>query len=155
FRRRPARSPYRSVVWHLTTAYFWRALREVFRKFAVIEVDRLRVKPIVKITGEFYLQTVEGEPNYNIHRWLEREDAQIYPAAITGGMDYLLRWGLQRVEDYRGIQHDARLKLGVGRVVQAIYRKTFNRLRGALGYLPHEPPDQRELRRLAAPYFHS
>ena len=32
------------------------------RKFDAIEVDRLRVKPIVKITGEFYLQTVEGDP---------------------------------------------------------------------------------------------
>ena len=30
----------------------------------------------VKITGEFYLQTVEGDPNYNIHRWLEAEGAR-------------------------------------------------------------------------------
>jgi len=36
-----------------------------------------------RITGEFYLQTVEGEPNYNIHRWLEAEGAEVYPAAIT------------------------------------------------------------------------
>ena len=44
-----------------------------------IEVDRLRVKPTVKITGEFYLQTVEGDPNYNIHRWLEAEGARGLP----------------------------------------------------------------------------
>ena len=31
----------------------------VRRRFAEVEVDRLRMKPIVKITGEFYLQTVE------------------------------------------------------------------------------------------------
>ena len=68
------------------------ALREVHRKFDAIEVDRLRVKPIVKITGEFYLQTVEGDPNYNIHRWLEAEGAEVYPAAITVWLDYLLRW---------------------------------------------------------------
>src|SRR3989454_904847 len=76
FRDRPKRSAYRSLVWHLTTGYFTRALREVHRKFSTIEVDRLRVKPTVKITGEFYLQTVEGEPNYNIHRWLETEGAE-------------------------------------------------------------------------------
>src|SRR6267142_936075 len=155
FRARPAMSPKKSVLWHLTTPYFARAMREVHRKFSEIEVDRLRVKPTVKITGEFYLQTVEGDPNYNIHRWLEAEGAEVYPAGITVWMDYLLRLGLQRFEDYSGIEKGARLKLGLGRAVQAIYRATFNRLRRAMGNLPHELPYQLELRRLAAPYFHS
>jgi predicted nucleotide-binding protein (sugar kinase/HSP70/actin superfamily) len=155
FRDRPKRSPYRSVAWHLTTRYFTRALRRVHDKFAAIEVDRLRVKPTVKITGEFYLQTVEGDPNYNIHRWLETEGAEVYPAAITVWMDYLLRHGLQRFEDYSGIERGARLKLALGRVAQGVYRFTFNRLRRALHDLPHELPSQFELRRLAAPYFHS
>jgi hypothetical protein len=70
-------------------------------------------------------------------------------------MDYLLRLGLQRFEDYSGIERGARLKLGIGRTVQAIYRWTFGRLQGALGDLPHDLPNQFELRRLAAPYFHS
>ena len=155
FRKRPRHDSWRSVAWHLTTPYFAKALREVHRRFAAIQVDRLRAKPIVKITGEFYLQTVEGDPNYNIHRWLEAEGAQVYPAAIAVWMDYLLRLKLQRFEDYAGIERGARLKLGAGRMVQAIYRWTFNRLRGALGNLTHELPDQFELRRLAAPYFHS
>jgi predicted nucleotide-binding protein (sugar kinase/HSP70/actin superfamily) len=155
FRNRPRHKLLRSVAWHLTTPYFTRALREVHRRFSEIEVDRLRVKPVVKITGEFYLQTVEGEPNYNIHHWLETEGAEVYPAAITVWMDYLLRHGLQRFEDYTGIDRTARLKLGAGRAVQAIYRWAFNRLRRALGDLPHDLPSQFELRRLAAPYFHS
>ena len=155
FRNRPAMTPKRSLAWHLTTPYFVRALREVHRKFSAIEVDRLRVKPKVKIPGEFYLQTVEGDPNYNIHRWLEAEGAQVYPAAITVWMEYLLRMGLQRFEDYSGIEKYARLKLGLGRVAQGIYRLTVNRLRRAMGDLPHESPSQFELRRLAAPYFHS
>src|SRR2546428_6065618 len=155
FRNRPARTPYKAVFWHLTTPYFTRALREVYRKFSEIEVDRLRVKPKVKITGEFYLQTVEGDPNYNIHRWPEAEGAEVYPAAITVWMDYLLRLGLQRFEDYSGIEKGARLKLGLGRGAQGIYPWTFNRLRRAMGSPPHEIPPQLELRRLAAPYFHS
>ena len=155
FLQRPKKGPYKSVAWHLTTPYFARKMREVYRKFSAIEVDRLRVKPRVKITGEFYLQTVEGDPNYNIHRWLEAEGAEVYPAGITVWMDYLLRLGLQRFEDYSGIEKGARLKLGIGRTVQGIYRWTFNRLRGAMGDLPHELPSQFELRRLAKPYFHS
>ncbi len=127
FRRRPARGPWTSLAWHLTTPYFAKALREVHRRFATIEVDRLRPKPIVKITGEFYLQTVEGAPNYNIHHWLETEGAEVYPAAVSVWMDYLLRLGLQKFEDYASLERSARIKL----------------------------PQQLELRRLAAPYFHS
>ena len=155
FKNRPQKDSWRAITWHLGTPYFTRALREVHRKFSTIEVDRLRVKPKVKITGEFYLQTVEGDPNYNIHRWLEAEGAEVYPAAVTVWMDYLLRLGLQRFEDYSGIERGARLKLGAGRAVQALYRWTFDRLRRAMGNLPHEIPNQLELRRLAAPYFHS
>src|SRR5438093_6411807 len=155
FRHRPAMTPKKSVLWHLTTPYFARAMREVRRKFAEIEVDRLRVTPKVKITGEFYLQTGEGDPNYNIHRWLEAEGAEVYPAAITIWMDYLLRLGLQRFEDYSGVEKHARLKLGAGRIAQAIYRWNYARLRRAMGDLPHELPNQFELRRLAAPYFNS
>ncbi|HEV8474839.1 MAG TPA: hypothetical protein VGR82_18845 [Methylomirabilota bacterium] len=154
-RRRPRHGPWRSVAWHLSTPYFVRALRDVRRKFEAVEVDRLRVKPLVKITGEFYLQTVEGAPNYNIHRWLEAEGSEVYPAAVTVWMDYLLRHGLQRFEDYAGLERGARLKLAAGRVAQALYRGVYARLRRALGDLPHELPNQFELRRLAAPYFHS
>jgi predicted nucleotide-binding protein (sugar kinase/HSP70/actin superfamily) len=70
-------------------------------------------------------------------------------------MDYLLRLGLQKFEDYSGIERGARLKLAAGRAVQALYRGLVARLRHALGDLPHAMPHQLELRRLAAPYFHS
>jgi hypothetical protein len=89
FQKRPYRGKkWGSLLWHLTTDYFVKALREVYRKFERIELDRLRVKPIVKITGEFYLQTVEGAPNYHMHRWLESEGAEVYPAATAIWLDY-------------------------------------------------------------------
>jgi predicted nucleotide-binding protein (sugar kinase/HSP70/actin superfamily) len=40
FRDRPALSAKKSVLWHLTTPYFTRAMREVRKKFGEIEVDR-------------------------------------------------------------------------------------------------------------------
>src|SRR4029079_3169731 len=136
FRKRPRRGEkWGALAWHLVTPYFVNAMKDVRRRFDAVEVDRVWVKPVVKITGEFYLQTVEGDPNYNIHRWLEAEGAEVYPAAITVWMDYLLRLGLQRFEDYSGIEKHARLKLGLGRVAQGIYRLTVNRLRRAMGNL--------------------
>jgi len=37
-----------------------------------IEVDRLRVKPVIKITGEFWAQTTEGDGNFNMFAFLEK-----------------------------------------------------------------------------------
>ncbi len=141
--------------WYLGTGRFVKALREVHRRFERIEVDRLRVKPVVKITGEFYLQTVEGDPNYNIHRWLEAEGAEVYPAAITIWLDYLMRHAGQDYEDHIGIDRSARLKLGGVKTGMRLLRRAYDGMRRALGDLPHEMPDQYELRALAAPYYHS
>ncbi len=142
-------------LWFLSTGHYLKALREVHRRFAAIEVDRLRVRPIVKITGEFYLQTVEGEPNYNIHRWLEAEGSEVYPAATVIWLDYLLRLAGQEFEDHIGIDRYARLKLGAIKSTQGLLRWSYARMRKALGNLPHEMPNQYELRALAAPYYHS
>ncbi|HUG52963.1 MAG TPA: hypothetical protein VMR21_05160 [Vicinamibacteria bacterium] len=156
FRRRPRRGrKWSALLWHLTTGHFVQALREVHRRFAAIEVDRLRVKPVVKLTGEFYLQTVEGDPNYNIHRWLEAEGAEVYPAAIAVWLDYWMRWYVQGFEDYLGVDRYARVKIAAVRTLQRVFRLTYDRLRRALGGQPRVLPDQYELRRLAAPYFHS
>ena len=155
FRKRPHRGKkWGTVAWHMSTNYFIKALREVFARFDAIEVDRMRVKPIVKFTGEFYLQTVEGDPNYNIHRWLDSEGAEVYPAAIAVWLDYLIRVQVQKLEDYVGVEKGARAKLAGLRTLQRLFRWSYDRMRGALGDIPFEMPDQYELRRLAAPYFH-
>ena len=155
FRDRPRRGKkWGMLAWHLTTDYFVHALTHVKQKFAGINVDRLQVKPVVKITGEFYLQTVEGAPNYDIHRWLESQGAEVYPAAVAVWLDYLMRLAAQELDDRFGIKRGARLKSFALHIVQRIYRRAYDRLRRALGDLPRELPDQYELRRLAAPYFH-
>ncbi len=154
--RRPRRGRrWASLAWHLATPYFVDALEEVRRRFDEVEVDRLRVKPKVKITGEFYLQTVEGDPNYNIHRWLEAEGAEVYPAVITVWFDYLMRLAAQDFEDHVGIDRGARWKLRAIRSAQGLLRWTYGRFSRALGGVPHELPAQSELRDFARPYFHS
>ncbi|MDH4190025.1 MAG: hypothetical protein OEW21_07465 [Betaproteobacteria bacterium] len=154
FRSRPRRGEkWGALLWHLGTGYFARAMREVRRRFDAIEVDRLRVRPVVKITGEFYVQTVEGEPNHHIHRWLESEGAEVYPAAISIWLDYLLRLAGQDFEDRIGIDRHARWKARAIRLAQAALRGTHARMRRAMNHVPRDLPDQYELRRLAAPYY--
>jgi len=142
-----------SLAWHLYTGYFARALRRTRRHFEAVEVDRLRIKPMVKITGEFYLQTVEGAPNHHIHRWLEAEGAEVYPAAVAIWLTYLIRFACQRFEDRRGIVPRARLKSTGLKLISWLLRRFYDRLRVALLDIPRPLPDQYELRRLAAPYF--
>lgn len=146
---------WRALLWFLSTPYFSRPLREVHRRFAAIEVDRLRVKPLVKLTGEFYLQTVEGEPNYNIHRWLEAEGAEVYPAAITIWLDYLMRLAAQDQQDRIGLRRGARGRLALLRGSQALLRRRYAAFARALGGLPRELPRQEVLSALARPYYHS
>jgi len=157
FRNRPIKegNKWRILAWHLFSDYFTDALREVKKKWDAIEVDRLQVKPKVKITGEFWLQTHEGDGNYNIKRWLEEEGAELIPPPIAVWLDYLLRSNTEKILDKKLIDKRAPLKVKVIRSLQRLYGWNFNRLRKALGYLPYEMPDQYELKRLAAPYFHN
>ncbi|MSQ50606.1 MAG: hypothetical protein EXR28_01830 [Betaproteobacteria bacterium] len=156
FKNRPVRGKkWGAVLWHFGTDYFVRAMREVKKRYDTIEVDRLRVKPLVKITGEFYLQTVEGAPNYNIHKWLEAEGAEVYPASITIWLDYLMRLAGQEFEDHIGVTKGSRAKMNAIKATQGLLVWTYNRMRHAMMDVPHPMPNQYELRELAAPYYNS
>ncbi|GBC88025.1 hypothetical protein HRbin13_00138 [bacterium HR13] len=153
-RKRPIRGKkLGSLLWHLTTDYFTKALKEVKELWDEIEVDRLKVKPTVKITGEFWLQTHEGEGNYNIKRWLEQEGAQVVPPPVAVWMDYLINMELFKLEDKREFVKMYPLKKAIISLFAWLYKYTYNRLRNALNDIPNPLPDQRALKELAKPYF--
>jgi hypothetical protein len=55
-----------------------------------IAIDRLRVKPIVKIVGEFWAQITEGDGNFNMFAFLEREGAQVLVEPIGTWNMYMM-----------------------------------------------------------------
>lgn len=142
-----------TILWFLTTGYFTRALREVAARWAEIPLDRLRVKPKVKITGEIWLQTHEGEGNYGIKRWLETEGAEVIPPPLAVWVDYVLYYRQLSVEEFHENARPWRLKLAGLRLMRRLYAHAYERLRHAVGDLPHPLPDQDELVRLAAPFY--
>ena len=155
FRKRPLRGKkWGALAWHFCTSYFTGALREVKKKWDAIEVDRLQVKPKVKITGEFWLQTHEGDGNYNIKRWLEQEGAEVVPPPIAVWLDYLLRSRVLKLHERRDLDRRSRLRIALVRGLEQIFHRTYRRFRRAVGNLPCELPDQEELRRLAEPFYH-
>jgi predicted nucleotide-binding protein (sugar kinase/HSP70/actin superfamily) len=155
FRNRPDRGKkLGTLAWHLGSNYFTGALREVFRKWDAIEVDHLRTKAKVKITGEFWLQTHEGDGNYNIKRWLEQEDSEVTPPPVAVWLHYLMHPTIRKLEHRHHPGKSPRAQEVILHAVERLYRGTYNRFRKALGGLPNELPDQEELRRLAEPFYH-
>jgi predicted nucleotide-binding protein (sugar kinase/HSP70/actin superfamily) len=149
---RPPSGTFGLAAWALLSREIIRSMRRAGTRFAEVKVDRLRVKPKVKITGEFYLQTVEGDPNYNIHSWLEGEGAEVYPAPIVIWLDYLLRFQAQYSEE-RHYEKGARARLNWLRLASKAILWRHDQMRRTIGGLPHRVPRQHELKALAAPYY--
>src|SRR2546428_6382267 len=66
------------------------ALHTARERMDSLEVDRTRVKPIVKITGEFWAQITEGDGNFHMFEFLEREGAQVLVQPIATWVAYML-----------------------------------------------------------------
>lgn len=135
-----------------------------------IDVDRLRVKPVVKVTGEFWAQTTEGDGNFRMFEFLEREGAHVLVEPVGGWALYLLQYVRARIPERRGLgiprnaavprkllaklQEDRRLAVRwlLVELAERMYRHHYDRIRRALA-VPRELADQRELARLADPHY--
>ncbi len=150
------------------------ALREVGDRFNSIEVDRTRIKPIVKITGEFWAQTTEGDGNFNMFNFLEREGAQVLVEPIGTWIMYMIHQAKQAINDKKGLTkngHDVpgwwrldqalsnykdhQKKIAMLTAAEVIFKREWNRMRESLGNLPHDLTDQYELQRLGHPFYNS
>ena len=149
------------------------AMNQVRGKFNSIAIDRTRLKPLVKITGEFWAQTTEGDGNFNMFRFLEKEGAQVIVEPIGTWICYLMHQAKQEARDKRGIDLLAngvsqwnipkvfkshmttQKKLGMLTVAETIFKREYNRVIAALGNLGHHLCDQYELQRLGHPFYNS
>jgi predicted nucleotide-binding protein (sugar kinase/HSP70/actin superfamily) len=146
------------------------ALAVARAKLATIEVDRLRVKPVVKVTGEFFAQTTEGDGNFHMFKFLEREGAQVIVEPVGNWIMYLLWQARERYLETRRVEGPkipwwavhkraadrARLqaKLAGYATGRVIYESQYNRLIKGFGGIAHPLTDMFELAEMAAPYYH-
>ncbi|RMG97096.1 MAG: activator of (R)-2-hydroxyglutaryl-CoA dehydratase [Deltaproteobacteria bacterium] len=157
----------------LTTEDLVAPLREVAKRFDAIEVDRTIPKPVVKITGEFWAQTTDGDGNFNMFKFLQAEGAEIITEPIATWLSYMLWQEKIRPADRRGLDEaapdpkwwevGAKLRLQ-GRywkkrvlieLADRIYRREYDRVRMALGGTCHPIVDMWEMERLAHEFYHS
>ncbi len=147
-------------------------LRQCRARLDRVDVDRTRVRPIVKITGEFWAQTTEGDGNYRMFAFLEHEGAQVMVEPIGTWSMYLLDHAKGQALARKGLavphadppwwhapkraanawQFEKRwLLFSLG---EAFYARQFHRAAQALGGLTADLLSQRELARLAEPFYH-
>ena len=144
------------------------ALEAAREQINAIEVDRTRVKPLVKIVGEFWAQTTEGEGNFNMFAFLEREGAQVLPEPISTWVMYLIYEAKARALERKGLRAPAgwglcerlreelkfRKRWNLLSLGEHIWSRQYSYVAKALGELTHGLIPQDELARLARPYYH-
>jgi predicted nucleotide-binding protein (sugar kinase/HSP70/actin superfamily) len=156
-----------SHIWGRETVDALHAARE---RIGAIEVDRLRVKPLVKITGEFFAQTTEGDGNFKMFQFLEREGAEVRVEPIANWIRYMLwqekakhvdrKWlnipkpPVWAVHRRFAAELKFRQKLLFYRIGEDFYAYLYNRIIRGLGGIGHELTDMQELADLAQPYYH-
>lgn len=69
-----------------------------------VQVDNLREVPIVKITGEFWAQTTEGDGNFKIFQYLQNEGAEVIIEPIMNWLLYLLFDANQHISERKKIK---------------------------------------------------
>jgi predicted nucleotide-binding protein (sugar kinase/HSP70/actin superfamily) len=144
-------------------------LRYLRERLGSIEVDRLRVKPIVKVTGEFWAQTTEGDGNFRMFSFLEREGAQVIVEPIGTWAMYMLWLAKATHAAKKGLNGATggartlrrRLKEELNHQLKQtsfdfgrrFYTHQYRRVVRALGDIAHPLISLEELAALAAPYY--
>jgi predicted nucleotide-binding protein (sugar kinase/HSP70/actin superfamily) len=156
---------------HMWGKDYLNALHNAKERLNSIEVDRTRAKPVVKITGEFWAQITEGDGNFHMFEFLEREGAQVIVEPIATWVAYLMyqakahaiaKWPVNRpyrnpkwyevkkqFANYIGL----RKKLwGIG-AGQRMWNFFYHRTIKHLGGITHQLVPQTELAELAHPFY--
>jgi len=160
------------VLHHLYGNDFRDAMHLARERLNQVEVDRTRVKPIVKITGEFWAQITEGDGNFNMFAFLEQEGAQVYVDTIGCWITYLLYEARANARNRKGLDApypnarwwEAKKQLAnvwkfrkkqlLLRLSDVLWNRQYARTARHMGGLAHPLPPQKELARLAHPFYH-
>ena len=134
-----------------------------------IEVDYAQPKVSCKIVGEFWAQMAEGEGNFNMFAFLESNGADVIIEPIINWLAYLLEIARFKTADAgevwdpdlgkwdlvgkMGKEYHRRQRLVLLNTFFGTMKREFNRIRKALGEIPRPICPQREIRKLAEPYY--
>jgi predicted nucleotide-binding protein (sugar kinase/HSP70/actin superfamily) len=157
---------------HLYGREYLEVLERCRARINKIEIDRLKVKPIVKIVGEFWAQTTETEGNYRMFDFLENEGAQVQPEPIGTWPAYLLTQARFRLNMRRGMNSkyeepgrrdlaqrlknecDYQQRKFLFSLGDRLFAHQYHRLVDSLGNMAHRLLPPKVLAQLADSYYH-
>ena len=169
----PGTNYIKRFVEQILSDYYIDTLHEIRTKFNQIKIDRTKVKPICKVTGEFWAQTTEGDGNFNMFPFLEREGAQVLVEPIATWILYMLHQAKNMYHDRKGLKEgeenpkahqvlkkfknytDYKKITTILTIAEHVFSREYNRIREAFDFMPHELANQLELQRLGHPFYNS
>ncbi|EMT50857.1 activator of 2-hydroxyglutaryl-CoA dehydratase [Brevibacillus borstelensis AK1] len=142
------------------------ALIKCRKELESIQVDRTRVKPKVSIIGEFWAMTTEGDGNYQLQRFLEKEGAEVDVQSLTAWVLYLIwegRYDTMKRMKLRGEdagRYGLEGKNPVKRlrmlwVADRVLRVMFQTYAKAIGLHDYHLPDMDEVARVAHDHYNN
>src|SRR3990172_8223315 len=120
-----------------------KGLRRVNELFSSIHVDYTRIKPKVKITGEFWAMTTEGEGNYQLQRWLESEGAEVIVEPVSNWITYIFWEHAERARERMRVKKGSMKLIIWLKIANLIFNSYYNVYRAALNFRPEPLPSQR------------
>jgi predicted nucleotide-binding protein (sugar kinase/HSP70/actin superfamily) len=142
-------------------------VKSFYEKIRKVKFDFLQVKPVVKITGEFWAQTTEGDGNLNMHKFLEENGAQVIPEQLSNWIMYLLhqmkinkQLEISRKRVKPGSLFGKMKSIAVDfydfflfQLAELLFSSYYNRFRKFLGNIPYPLVSQNKMRKMAGHYF--
>jgi predicted nucleotide-binding protein (sugar kinase/HSP70/actin superfamily) len=145
------------------------ALRRARRLLSEVAVDRTKVKPRVAVIGEFWAMTTEGDGNYQLQRFLEKEGAEVDIQIVTAWLLYNIwevswdtdnravlraedggRFGLKGAGEYGVLKR----RLGLW-VAERALRSTFGLFAWAGGLHDFHLANMQDVADVAMPYYNN
>ncbi|MBC8079674.1 MAG: 2-hydroxyglutaryl-CoA dehydratase, partial [Gorillibacterium sp.] len=132
----------------------------------VIQVDRTKVKPKVSIIGEFWAMTTEGDGNYQLQQFLEREGAEVEVQPVLAWILFLIwsgRYDTLRRIDLREADSGKHGLQGINPFIRLrklwladhILRFMFQMYAKAMGLNDYHLPDMEEIAEVAHEHYNN
>ncbi len=150
------------IIRELLVNKYRRSLSIARNEMKKIQVDNLREVPIVKITGEFWAQTTEGDGNFKIFKYLLNEGCEVIIEPIMNWLLYLLFDANQYLTDRRKITYKNfpkkvsyyKNKILI-KIAEDLINKEYNKFRKYFLDIPEKLSNQYILAEIANPYYNN
>jgi predicted nucleotide-binding protein (sugar kinase/HSP70/actin superfamily) len=145
------------------------ALTRAKKVLGAVPVDRTRPKPRVSIIGEFWAMTTEGDGNYQLQRFLEREGAEVDIQLVAAWLLYNIwevswdtenraelraedagRFGLTGLGEYGAAKRKVML-----RAADRALRVVFHTYAWCAGLRDYHLPNMEEVAEAAMPHYNN